>query len=86
MFTYADNCTEALMLSRTAFYGMYNNYKSLEKEANELSDLLEEEKLAKAAAQKEADEQRNKKRAWRGVAIGEGVGIVGTIVAIIFLL
>ena len=33
MFRYADNCTEALMLSREAFFGLYDQYNQLEDEA-----------------------------------------------------
>lgn len=86
MFVYADNCTEALMLSRTAFFALYGNYNKLDKEANECIDELNEEKIARAAAQQEADEQRKKKKAWRGVAIGQGVGILGAIAIAVFLL
>jgi hypothetical protein len=85
MFLYADNCTEALMLSRTAFFSLYDNYRKLDKEANELADAVEEERLAKVAALAEAEKQKSRKKGWRGVAIGEGVGIVGAVVlAILF--
>lgn len=85
MFQYADNCTEALMLSRTAFFGLYDNYHKLDKEANELADSLDQERIEKAAALAEAERQRSRKKGWRGVAIGEGVGIVGAVVlAILF--
>jgi hypothetical protein len=46
---------------------------------------VEEEKLAKVAALAEAEKQKSRKKGWRGVAIGEGVGIVGAVVlAILF--
>lgn len=86
MFRYANNCTEALTASRVAFSELSDRYTELEKQANETVGLLEKEKQARIAAQEEVVKQTNKKRIWRGVAIAEGVGIVGTIVAVIFLL
>jgi hypothetical protein len=74
------------MLSRTAFFSLYNNYHKLEKEANELEDKVSEAEMAKVAAQEEALKQEKRKKGWRGVAIGQGVGIVGAIaLAILFL-
>jgi ElaB/YqjD/DUF883 family membrane-anchored ribosome-binding protein len=85
MFLYADNCTEALMLSRTAFFGLYDNYRKLDKEATELADSLDQATIERAAAMAEAEKQRSRKKGWRGVAIGEGVGIIGAVVlAILF--
>ena len=86
MFVYADNCTEALMLSRTAFFALYGNYHKLEKEANELTQELNEEKIAHAETQSKLATETSRKKGWRGVAIGETVGILGAIAAAIFLL
>ena len=85
MFVYADNCTEALMLSRTAFFALYQNYHKLEKEANELTEELNEEKIAHAETQADLEKETSRKKGWRGAAIGQGVGIVGAVVlAILF--
>ena len=50
MFQYADNCTEALMLSRTAFFSLYEQYGDLEKEAKEQREKAKTEELAKNKA------------------------------------
>jgi len=80
MFRYADNCTEALMLSRTAFFSLYDQYNQLESEAKLQRDNAINEKKLKEAAQDSLADEKIKKRGWRKVAIGEGILIVGAVV------
>lgn len=83
MFQYADNCTEALMLSRTAFFSLYDQYKALETEAKDQREKANTEELAKNKALEEVEKQTNRKIIWRRVAIGEGIVIVGVTVAVV---
>lgn len=82
MFRYADNCTEALMLSHEAFFGLYEQYSLLEDEAIlQRENAIEEKKLKQDALNNLANETL-KKKTWRRAAIGEGVLIVGTVVGV----
>jgi hypothetical protein len=80
MFRYADNCTEALMLSRTAFFSLYDQYNKLEDEGKlQRDNALNEVKLKQDARDSLANETV-KKKTWRRAAIGEGVLIAGAVV------
>jgi hypothetical protein len=80
MFRYADNCTEALMLSRTAFFSLYDQYNQLESEAKLQRDNAINEKKLKEAAQDSLADEKIKKKTWRRVAVGEGILIAGAVV------
>ena len=83
MFQYADNCTEALMLSRTAFFSLYDQYGDLETEAKTQRDSVQIEKLAKNKALEEVVKQTDRKVLWRRIAVGEGIILAGATFAII---
>jgi len=83
MFQYADNCTEALMLSRTAFFSLYEQYGDLETEAKSLRDSLKIETMAKNKALEEVVKQTDRKVLWRRIAIGEGIVLAGATFAIV---
>ena len=80
MFKFSYNCTEALMLSREAFFGLYGQYNALEEEAILQRDNATNERKLKEIAQDSLSDEKIKKRTWRRAAIGEGILIVGTIV------
>lgn len=82
MFKYADNCTEALMLSRTAFFGLYDNYHKLEDEAELQRDSASQAKFERDEAKGKLEGEKQKKKKWIRLAIGEGVLIGGAIVGI----
>jgi hypothetical protein len=76
MFRYADNCTEALMLSRTAFFGLYDNYNKLEDTAKDEQARADNESKLRQAAENKATDEKNKKIQWRKAALVEGAVIV----------
>ena len=80
MFKFSYNCTEALMLSREAFFGLYEQYNKLEEEAVLQRDNASKERKLKEIAQDSLLNEKVKKRTWRRVAIGEGVLIAGAVV------
>jgi len=80
MFKFSYNCTEALMLSREAFFGLYDQYNQLEDEAKLQRETATIEKGLRKAAQDSLSEEKVKKKSWRKVAIGEGILIVGAVV------
>jgi hypothetical protein len=82
MFKFADNCTEALMLSREAFFGLYDNYNKLEEEAIAQRDSASQAKFERDEAKGKLAMETGKKKKWIRLAIGEGVLIVGTIVGV----
>jgi hypothetical protein len=68
------------MLSREAFFGLYDQYNLLEDEAKLQRDNAINEKKLKENAQDSLATEKVKKRTWRRVAIGEGVLIAGAVV------
>lgn len=82
MFQYADNCTEALMLSRTAFFALYNNYNKLEDEAELQRDSASQAKFERNGALAKVGQEKDKKIKWRKLAFGEGFIIIGAIAGI----
>jgi hypothetical protein len=82
MFKYADNCTEALMLSRDAFFGLYDNYNKLEEEAIAQRDSSSQAKFERDEAKGKLATETEKKKKWTRLAIGQGVLIAGTIVGV----
>ena len=86
MFRFSENCTEALMLSRDAFFGLYKNYKELEQEAILQRDRANnEEKLKNESIEKYNKENLRKKR-WRRITLAEGAGIGATILVLVLFL
>jgi len=83
MFKYADNCTESLMLSRTAFFALYDNYNKLEDEAIVQRDSASQAKFERNNAIAKVAEVTDKKRKWGKVAIGEAFIIVGAVAGVI---
>ena len=83
MFKFADNCTEALLLSREAFFGLYDNYNKLEDEAHILEDTLAQAKFEKKLAVGKAEQEKNKRVVWKRIAIGEGILIAGAITGVV---
>jgi len=83
MFVYADNCTEALMLSRTAFFALYNNYHALELEAENWRDQYTTCDIALTETRADLIKQQERKVFWRRLAIGEGLGIAATILVVL---
>ncbi len=83
MFKFSYNCTEALMLSREAFFGLYEQYNQLEDEAKLQRQNATIEKGLKKAAQDSLSEEKVKKKGWRKAAIGEGILIVGAVVGVV---
>ena len=68
------------MLSREAFFGLYDQYNQLEDEAKLQRETATIEKGLRKVAQDSLSEEKIKKKSWRKVAIGEGILIVGAVV------
>ena len=80
MFKFSYNCTEALMLSREAFFGLYGQYNALEEEAILQRDNAANERKLKEGARDSLSTETTRKRTWRRAAIGEGILIAGAVV------
>ena len=83
MFKFADNCTEALLLSRESFFGLYENYTKLEDESHVLEDSLGQAKFERKQAFGQAEKEKGKRIVWKRVAIGEGILIIGAITGVV---
>jgi hypothetical protein len=83
MFKFANNCTDALLLSREAFFGLYENYVKLEEEAHVLEDSLGQAKFDRKQAYAKSEQEKTKRIVWKRVAIGEGILIVGAITGVV---
>ena len=83
MFKFANNCTEALLLSREAFFGLYENYNKLEEESHVLEDSLGQAKFDRKQAYAKSEQEKTKRIVWKRVAIGEGIAIVGVITGVV---
>jgi len=68
------------MLSREAFFGLYDQYNQLEDEAKLQRDNALNESKLKQDARDSLSNEKVKKRTWRRAAIGEGVLIIGAVV------
>ena len=80
MYEYALNCTEALQLSRTSFFKLYDIYSELDSIAIKETKRANMEDSLKQVAQDSLSLEKVKKRSWRKAAIGEGILITGVIV------
>ena len=67
------------MLSREAFFGLYDQYNLLEDEAKLQRDNAINEKKLKENAQDSLATEKVKKKTWRRAAIGEGILIAGAV-------
>lgn len=68
------------MLSREAFFGLYEQYNKLEDEAKLQRDNALNEAKLKQGARDSLTTETVRKKTWRRAAIGEGVLIVGAVV------
>ena len=64
MFRFSENCTEALMLSRDAFFGLYDNYRELEQEAVLQRDRANTEEKLKNEAIEKYNKENTKSKKW----------------------
>ena len=83
MFKFADNCTEALLLSREAFFSLYENYNDLETEAKSIEDTVIKAKSDLKSANLKTEEEKGKRVIWKRVALGEGIVLVGAITGLV---
>jgi hypothetical protein len=83
MFKYSSDCTESLLLSREAFFGLFDNYKDLEEEA--MNSALKNQNLESQLEQSQeklAQEQKKKVR-WRRATVSTGIVAVGAVTAVV---
>jgi len=83
MFKYSSECTDALLLSREAFFGLFDNYKDLEDETKDLSYKVENLEKQKDEAEIKLKKEQEKKVKWRRATVGTSVVAVGAVVAVV---
>jgi hypothetical protein len=83
MYSYASHCTDALILSRRAFFLCVEQFDSLYVYAEKEKRRADDECQMKENARDSLKEENQNKRIWRRVAIGEGILIVGVTAGVI---
>ena len=83
IFKYSSDCTDALLLSRDAFFGLYDNYKDLEEEA--MNSALKNQNLESQLeqVQEKIKQEQKKKVRWRRATVGTSIVAVGAVAAVI---
>jgi len=83
IFKYSSECTDALLLSREAFFGLFDNYKDLEDETKDLAYKVENLEKQKDEAEIKLNKEQEKKVKWRRATVGTSVVAVGAVVAVV---
>jgi len=83
MFKYSSECTDALLLSREAFFGLFDNYKDLEDETKDLAYKVENLEKQKDEAEIKLKKEQQKKVKWRRATVSTSVVAVGAVVAVV---
>ena len=83
IFKYSSDCTDALLLSREAFFGLFDNYKDLEEEA--MNSALKNQNLESQLeqSQEKVKQEQKKKVRWRRATVGTGVVAIGAVAAVV---
>ena len=83
IFKYSSDCTDALLLSREAFFGLYDNYKDLEEEA--MNSALKNQNLESQLeqAQEKISQEQKKKVRWRRATVSTSLVAVGAVAAVV---
>ena len=83
IFKYSSDCTDALLLSRDAFFGLFDNYKDLEEEA--MNSALKNQNLESQLeqAQEKISQEQKKKVRWRRATVGTSIVAAGAVAAVV---
>jgi hypothetical protein len=79
MYVYKNNCDEQLKKEQKANADLNKLFTDMEKEANRLKDLYNNELIEHAKTKEKLEIQTDRKKKWRLVAIGSGVINLGLI-------
>ena len=79
MYTYKNNCDEQLKKEQKTNTDLNKLFTDMEKEANRLRDLYNNELIEHAKTKEKLEIQTDRKKKWRLVAIGSGVINLGLI-------
>ena len=79
MYVYKNNCDEQLKKEQKANTDLNKLFTDMEKEANRLKDLYNNELIEHAKTKEKLETQTDRKKKWRLVAIGSGIINLGLI-------
>ena len=82
LYIYKDNCDNQLKAEQKHSEDLNRAFTSMETEAKAQRKKYQDEVVSHTETKLELEKQTNKKKTWRKVAIGEGIGLIG----ILFLL
>jgi hypothetical protein len=83
IFKYSSDCTDALLLSREAFFGLFDNYKDLEEES--MNSALKNQNLESQLeqAQEKISQEQKKKVRWKRATVSTSIVAVGAVAAVV---
>lgn len=83
IFKYSSDCTDALLLSRDAFFGLYDNYKDLEEEAMNSSQKNQNLQSQLDQSQEKLLQEQKKKIRWKRATVSSGIIAVGAVTSVV---
>lgn len=76
LYIYKDNCDSQLKAEQKHSEDLNNAFTSMESEAKLQRERYIKEKTEHEQTKINLEDQKNKKKIWRNIAIGEGIGLV----------
>jgi uncharacterized protein YjaZ len=73
LYIYKDNCDNQLKSEQKANADLNKLFTDMEKEANRLRDKYNTEVIEHAKTKEKLEIQKDRKKKWRGLAIGSGI-------------
>jgi hypothetical protein len=73
LYIYKDNCDNQLKVEQKANADMNKLFTEMEKEANRLREKYNTEVIEHAKTKEKLEIQKDRKKKWRGLAIGSGI-------------
>jgi len=83
LYVYKNNCDEQLLKEQKHSEDLNRAFTSMEAEAKIQKEKYIKEKTEHEQTKLDLEDQKNKKKNWRNVAIGEGIGLVGILFLIL---
>lgn len=83
LYVYKNNCDEQLLKEQKHSEDLNRAFTSMETEAKLQREKYIKEKTEHEQTKLNLEDQKNKKKIWRNIAIGEGIGLAGLVFLIL---
>ena len=84
LYIYKDNCDNQLKAEQKHSEDLNRAFTSMETEAKAQRKKYQDEVVSHTETKLELEKQTNKKKTWRKVAIGEGIGLIGVLFLLLY--